>query len=316
MRCDVLVAAELLRTHAERESVDVRERSRDPRFLRSSAGLLPCCLLQLLLADPARLERLGATVEDVQLLSSLLEARDVPIMQVLLGSLPPVLAEQLELGPRLVGVPALRAMAAAALQQHLDSSLHALSRKLGAQHMEDSTMAPSPLETPPLNYAGDAVSEQTASTTTCPASADCPPVERSTSGMDLSSVACVSDCINDSAAPSLLSDAMLDPDTWEHLQLVCKDSARLDSAKDMRQRGSNLTVHPKAAKHCGSADELPDGGCQICLEQPLQLQIASCHHAMCVKCASLICRVQHAQPPCCPFCRANVSGFLLAALET
>lgn len=58
-----------------------------------------------------------------------------------------------------------------------------------------------------------------------------------------------------------------------------------------------------------------DEDCGICLEDPVNVGIAGCHHKLCTECAIKLCQVAK-KPPLCPFCRITINAFEACALDT
>ncbi len=57
------------------------------------------------------------------------------------------------------------------------------------------------------------------------------------------------------------------------------------------------------------ADEDAEDLCKICYDRSVEFQVAGCDHAVCYKCAKLICRKGVRDCPACPFCRREIEGF-------
>lgn len=61
--------------------------------------------------------------------------------------------------------------------------------------------------------------------------------------------------------------------------------------------------------HRSESDESEDMECGVCLDKVVQVAFSDCQHSLCIDCARHLTQ-QEKRPPCCPFCRRMIVGFI------
>ncbi len=74
---------------------------------------------------------------------------------------------------------------------------------------------------------------------------------------------------------------------------------------------ASMVDDDEAVSSVGNADDEDEDTCPVCLDEPSNLQLLKCNHALCMGCAKDLCTRLSLTPALCPYCRTVIAGFKL-----